>query len=418
MEDRSLEKPAVTPTPVLTIHTIPMEFYGGKNPAPPEIQNAKSAAPTSSADVAAAKPKIAPKPVAALPAVAKAAGAAAPKPKWFLPVAIGGAVIILLGGGGLIWWFFGRTTATPTPVPVPIVIPTATTTIVIPTEVATSTIEVATSTLATPVSLITPHSFLDSSDSDGDGLTDVEEELWGTNPANADTDNDIYSDQTELLNLYNPVGVAPQKIIDTQFVKTFINSQNNYSVYYPSGWIARALDETTNKEVLFTAITGEYVNVHTVPYPTTESFPQWFAANLPGEVLSIYQPFKNKFGVSGIMSPDKLVALISDGNNLFILNYNGGTRIDINYRTSFRVIVQSFKFTGAVNPIDIGATVNNISTTSTPVLSSATSTITSGEMAISTPSSSTPLLNSTSTPSSNSVSTSTIQKTSPTSTKP
>lgn len=43
-------------------------------------------------------------------------------------------------------------------------------------------------------------------DSDNDGLTDLEEEIYGTNPNNPDSDGDSYKDGEEVLNGYNPLG--------------------------------------------------------------------------------------------------------------------------------------------------------------------------------------------------------------------
>lgn len=43
-------------------------------------------------------------------------------------------------------------------------------------------------------------------DSDSDGLTDAEEELYGTDPENPDTDADGYPDGSEVLKGYNPLG--------------------------------------------------------------------------------------------------------------------------------------------------------------------------------------------------------------------
>lgn len=44
-------------------------------------------------------------------------------------------------------------------------------------------------------------------DSDGDGISDVQEiEQTNTDPAKADTDGDGYSDLTEIANGYNPLG--------------------------------------------------------------------------------------------------------------------------------------------------------------------------------------------------------------------
>lgn len=43
-------------------------------------------------------------------------------------------------------------------------------------------------------------------DSDNDGLIDVREEFYGTNPYHPDSDGDGYSDGFEILNGYNPMG--------------------------------------------------------------------------------------------------------------------------------------------------------------------------------------------------------------------
>ena len=42
-------------------------------------------------------------------------------------------------------------------------------------------------------------------DSDGDGLTDVQEAILNTDPLNPDTDGDGYDDGTEVANNYNPL---------------------------------------------------------------------------------------------------------------------------------------------------------------------------------------------------------------------
>ncbi|MDP2685458.1 MAG: thrombospondin type 3 repeat-containing protein [bacterium] len=46
----------------------------------------------------------------------------------------------------------------------------------------------------------------DSDDSDSDGLSDLEEEILGTDPNNSDTDGDGFSDYDEISNGYNPNG--------------------------------------------------------------------------------------------------------------------------------------------------------------------------------------------------------------------
>ena len=353
MSDTALQKPEALQQPRSSIHTIPMDFYGGKNPAPTEIPTA-SAPVTNSVNVPT-KPKLPPpRPQEILQ---PANNLTKPTPQKMLPIIIASAAVIILGGGTAAWFLIAKKApAVPAPLPVavvapppaPVVEPAAPTSIT-PEATSTPQIVVATTTIA----LIPPHDFRDSTDSDTDGLTDIEEELWTTDPAKTDSDGDTYGDQTELLNLYNPAAIAPQRLVESKLVTAFGNATFGYSLHYPSSWIARALDETTNKEILFTAISGEYIEVQALPYPVGESFPDWFAKNFPAERLAGYTPFVNRFKVAGIMSPDKTVAFITDGSQVYLIRYDGGTRTEINYRTTFRTMVQSFKPVGVATPIDL-----------------------------------------------------------------
>lgn len=356
------------------IHTIPMDYYGGKNPAPPEI------AMTPAVPVTTITPKMPPKIVVPVKSGTAGAPVAAAGSKGLLiALSIVGGIIVL-GGGGFAYWYFTRPVPTPmivvTPTPTPIEVVEAPAMV----ETPTTTPEIPAAPLVA-LSPIPSHAFIDSADSDADGLSDVEEEMWTTSPAQNDTDGDTFPDQTELLNLYNPVGVAPQKLLDTKAVNTYINPTDNYSVIYPAAWLARALDTEINKEVLFSGTTEEYIDIRTFAYPA-EPFPDWFQKTFPNEVLAAYLPFTNKMGISGLRSPDNLVALFSDQNNVYLLVYNGGTRPDINFRTTFRMMVQSFKPAGVgmpllvplMPPTSATSTITTTVTTTTAVVLISTST--------------------------------------------
>ncbi|KKR21842.1 MAG: hypothetical protein UT50_C0003G0023 [Candidatus Moranbacteria bacterium GW2011_GWA2_39_41] len=60
-------------------------------------------------------------------------------------------------------------------------------------------------------------------DSDQDGLSDEEEEIYGTNPHLADTDGDGYSDGTEVKSGYDPLKKSPgDKLIPDASAATFV----------------------------------------------------------------------------------------------------------------------------------------------------------------------------------------------------
>jgi hypothetical protein len=64
-----------------------------------------------------------------------------------------------------------------------------------------------------PPGLIEPTPIItEETDSDGDGLTDIEElKIYGTDPQKADTDGDGFLDGDEVKNGYNPLGEGKLK---------------------------------------------------------------------------------------------------------------------------------------------------------------------------------------------------------------
>lgn len=204
-----------------------------------------------------AKPMAQPKPVAPAPApVPMPVAAPAPTPpmptgkpvmrkkkginKGF--VLAGLLFLLLLGAGG---YFLLRSVQTapapaapaPRPVPTPEPIPEP-----IP--------------VPEPVPEPVPVSPAPGADQDGDGLTDLEEQaVYGSDPANPDTDGDSYPDSLEVANRYNPAAVAPKTLLEAGVVKAFENAA--LSFLYPSGWAVAERDGA----VILTAATGESFTV-------------------------------------------------------------------------------------------------------------------------------------------------------------
>ncbi len=183
---------------------------------------------------------------------------------------------------------------------------------------------------------------LSSADTDKDGLTDVEENLFSTEPTKSDTDGDGYSDALEIVNLYNPTGLAPQKIEETDLVKIYNNQAYNYSIFYPSLWIARALDET-NREVLFTSTTGEIFQVIVDENINRLPILDWYLLESPEAKISDIIDITTKDGLLGKKSPDGFTAYFSAGDKIYAISYSTGGKKEINYDSTFEMMIKSFR---------------------------------------------------------------------------
>ncbi len=82
-------------------------------------------------------------------------------------------------------------------------------------------------------------------DSDSDGLNDLAEEYIGTDPNNADTDGDSYSDLSEILNSYNPLG---EGVLPVDFLITHYQDEIFELLHHSQASIS--LDNTSNTKLI------------------------------------------------------------------------------------------------------------------------------------------------------------------------
>ncbi len=192
-----------------------------------------------------------------------------------------------------------------------------------------------------------------SQDSDSDGLTDVEETLFSTNPNKADTDGDSYSDGLEVGGGYNPSGTG--KIEANSAILTYNDSVYAYSILYPLSW-ALSDDPQNTRGKMFTA-SGEFVEVSVQENPAGLSARDWYLTQSPGidssKILSITNWNKT---LSGVLSVDGLTAYFVSGSRVFLINYNINILSQANYKTVFQMMYRSFKI--GVVPVNTNTSVN------------------------------------------------------------
>ncbi len=192
--------------------------------------------------------------------------------------------------------------------------------------------------------------FGDSADLDGDGLTDAAEEVYGANPSESDTDGDSYNDFHETFYLYNPIGKEPERLINSGAVADYVNPGVGYKIYYPKNWVPGSVD-ATHQDVLFTALTGEYVEIRTVPLAMEQNFNDWFAKWAPNEKLDDLQEVETYFNDPGKGRYDHLVYYFMDDQNVYVIIYHVLGEGPVNYRSIFQMMARSFRFPGSVKAL-------------------------------------------------------------------
>jgi hypothetical protein len=162
-------------------------------------------------------------------------------------------VLVLMGGTGAGVWWYVITYATPPqivqePSPEPIVEPDPE-----PTEPYPGT------------------------DTDSDGLTNVEELLYGTDFRSPDTDGDTFLDGNEVFHRYDPNGLAPSTLLDTGAVRVLERSNIPFTMYYPSSWSIDA--ESSSTTLAFRSSEGASITLVYEAKDTLVALKTWMKQN-------------------------------------------------------------------------------------------------------------------------------------------
>ncbi len=270
------------------------------------------------------------------------------------------SIVFLLAASGFSWYYIKQSSPAGkisqkdnlqieeqrAPAPeVPVVTPpveSTTTPEMIPLE---ETAPIATSTLEAP--LVFPRILLrDSSDIDVDALTDLEEELFNTDSGIWDTDKDGYYDGQEVFNLYNPTGFAPVRLVDSGLVREYVNPVWQYRDYYPISWVEGEVD-SNSEHVLFSSITGDFIEIRAIRKETGDTFEAWFAKKISGQRFADLLKFKNRFGMEGMKRKDDLAAYFATDAMVYVMIYQPANDAqDIPFRHVMQVMYQSFRSSG------------------------------------------------------------------------
>tara|TARA_Y100001970_G_C14238245_1_gene863259 strand:- start:1383 stop:2729 length:1347 start_codon:yes stop_codon:yes gene_type:complete len=267
-----------------------------------------------------------------------------------LILVIGGIIVLLVAGGMGVWYYVQPKPkiVKVSPTPPKIVIEEKEPEAVeeeIKEEVVEEKEEEVEEVNETPEKLDFPKNiFIKSPDVDKDALTDAEEEVLNTDSGTQDTDQDGYYDGLEVANLYNPTGLAPRRIVDSGIVREYVSPLWKYRLYYPLSWQLDSVDEQ-GRDVVISAITGDYVQVRVFQKENTQTFLSWFAAMAKGQRFAEITEKTNRFKEQVFVRRDGLVAYVPTDQFVFVLLYNPGSEQMVLYPNLMNMIIQSFRTT-------------------------------------------------------------------------
>jgi hypothetical protein len=185
---------------------------------------------------------------------------------------------------------------------------------------------------------------LPAPDADEDGLSDEEEDLFGTHIRIPDTDGDGYIDGAEVMNLYDPKTRGGKRLSDSSFVGVYKSKVYSFEYLYPKKW---NIASDSDKEIVYDDGKGGRVIalVELVKLAETPTFEAWYksqsGASVSYENLRI-SPVKE--GLTLYQEEDSLKAYFVTENFdfVYIFEYEPGPDSKAYFKQVFQMMLKSF----------------------------------------------------------------------------
>jgi hypothetical protein len=172
-------------------------------------------------------------------------------------------------------------------------------------------------------------------DTDGDGLTDLEEHLLNTNINLEDSDSDAYNDASEVISLYNPAG--SNSLVDNPGISEYSNPLHSYIILHPQAWTRRISNE--GDSVMFMNGNEGFFQISVEANEEAISIEDWYRQEFSleeGENLSYFSEDNEM-----ISSDDGLFVYYTNQEKIYVFSYTVMSQSP-GYPNIFKAFVNSF----------------------------------------------------------------------------
>lgn len=187
-----------------------------------------------------------------------------------------------------------------------------------------------------------PEPIRPGSDTDSDGLTDVEEtSVYGSNPNNPDTDGDSFIDGNEVLHLYDPTRPSPAKLDSNPAMTTYAGALP-VRFLLPEAWATLPAGGPAegSDRVQFTLSTGELFKVQAISMTAGTDVASEAAKLFPDET---FDRFRSKSGYDGLENGNRRIVVVAIPGHWVSFVYDLGSARTIEYLRTFEMMVNSVR---------------------------------------------------------------------------
>lgn len=177
-------------------------------------------------------------------------------------------------------------------------------------------------------------------DTDSDGLTNVEELLYRTDFRNPDSDGDTFLDGNEVFHRYNPGAADSSTLASAGAVDEYVDGEGRFSVTFPTSW-----RQTVGVEgdVSVQAPSLAVFSLTVLPKEASQTLEAWYGTqpSLPDRTGAAV--YLTKMGYSALAADDDRFVVLDGGDAAYVFRYDLGDGRTVEYLQTFKMIVNSFR---------------------------------------------------------------------------